>query len=120
MGILRPSARAAVTLVLLALIAAPLAGEAAAALDSHGCCPDAAQSEDARTPCQYLAPLDCCDQIGVPGAAREPGAERAPFGWAIAAAAPDAPAPPILSPAHALHAHGPPQAAQLRATVLRL
>jgi len=120
MAIPRPSARALVALVLLALIAAPLAGEAAAALDRHGCCPDMSLAEDARMPCQYLAPLDCCDQVGVPATAKDDGSAPASVGFAIAPAAPHVPVPPIFSSAHALHAHGPPQAAQLRATVLRL
>ena len=60
--------RAVVAALLLALSAAPLAraGAALAAPESHSCCPDAPAKPDSAPPCQQLAPLSCCLEIGVP------------------------------------------------------
>jgi hypothetical protein len=115
-----PGSRAAVALLLLALVAAPLASEAVDAVDSHGCCPDGAPVADASMPCQYLAALDCCDQVGLPATPAGDAARVGPVGFALAALAVYLPSPPVLLAAWADHAHGPPQGAQLRATVLRL
>ena len=115
-----PGSRAAVALLLLALVAAPLASEAVDAMDSHGCCPDGAPLADSEMPCQYLAALDCCEQLGLPSTPAGDAARVAPVGAALVALAAVLPPPPVLLAAFADHAHGPPQGAQLRATVLRL
>ena len=61
--------RAAVAVVLLALFAAPLA-RATAVLGArpHSCCPEAPAQPDPAPPCQQMAPLSCCLEIGVPPA----------------------------------------------------
>jgi len=114
------SASAAVALLLLALVAAPFATEALAAADRHSCCPDSAPVAESPMPCQYLAALDCCSQVGVPATPAGDGARSTPVPFALVAFTAPLPPPPVLSIAHARHAHGPPQDAQLRATVLRL
>jgi hypothetical protein len=116
----RPSARAVLALLLLALIAAPVAGQAFAAVDPHGCCPERAPVADAPTPCQYIAALECCGQLGVPATPAGDGLRAPTLSFALNAFTPMLPPPPVLPIAHARHAHGPPQDAQLRVTVLRL
>ncbi len=116
----RPSARAVLALLLLALVAAPVAGQAFAAADLHGCCPERAPVADAPTPCQYVAALECCGQLGVSATPARDGLRVSPLSLALTAFTPTLPPPPVLSIAHARHAHGPPQDAQLRVTVLRL
>jgi hypothetical protein len=106
--------------VLLALVAAPVAGAAFAAADRHGCCPERAPVADSPMPCQYVAALDCCAQLGVPATPAGDGPRSATAAFAVASAAPLLAPPAILLPAHARNAHGPPQAALLRSTVLRL
>jgi hypothetical protein len=120
MAIRRPHPRAAVALLLLALVAAPFASEAIASLDRHGCCPEGAPVTDSPAPCQYLAALDCCAQLGVPATPAGDAARTAPAAFAVVGVTPLLPPPPVLLFAHARHAHGPPQDAQLRVTVLRL
>lgn len=87
--------RAVVAVLLLALTAAPLAraGAALAAPGSHSCCPEAPAQPDSQPPCQQIAPLSCCLEIGVPPTPSGP--ER-----------PDA-LVPTLPPARALEAFAP-------------
>ena len=61
-------ARAAVAVLLLALFAAPLA-RAGSQLGArpHACCPKA-PAPDPAPPCQQMAPLSCCLEVGVPPA----------------------------------------------------
>ena len=63
-----PISRVVVAVLLLALTAAPLAraGAALAAPGSHSCCPEAPAQPDSAPPCQQIAPLSCCLEIGVP------------------------------------------------------
>ena len=77
MAIRLPYPRAAVAVLLLALVAAPLASEAVAALDRHGCCPDGAPVAETPAPCQYIAALDCCSQLAVPSTPAGDGARLA-------------------------------------------
>ncbi|MEX2207006.1 MAG: hypothetical protein WEF50_12325 [Myxococcota bacterium] len=107
-------------LLLLALVAAPFASEAIAAADSHACCPERAPVAEAPAPCQYLAALECCSQLGVPATRASDGPRLAPIAFALVAFTAPLPPAPVASLAFTRHAHGPPQDAQLRATVLRL
>lgn len=107
-------------LLLLALVAAPFASEAIAAADTHACCPERAPVADAPAPCQYLAALQCCSQLGVPATPAGDAPRLSPLAFALVASSVPLPPAPVPSPAFARHAHGPPQDAQLRATVLRL
>jgi hypothetical protein len=112
-----------VVVLLLALLIAPLAAPVARAIapaDDHACCPEPAAPEPGSTaPCQYLAPLGCCQQALVPASAPESPAPLA-LGLALA------PADPLLAPVPVSRArawraeHGPPQAPFLRAIVLQL
>ncbi len=114
----RPCARFVVALSLLALMGAPIASEAFAQSDPHGCCPESAPVESA--PCQYVAPLACCAQIGIPAPTPSDGLE--PVGLALASPglASEAGAPPAQLLARARNGHGPPRTAQIRTTVLQL
>jgi len=116
----RLSPRAAVALLLLALVAAPIASGALAEADLHGCCPERAPVADSPLPCQYLAALDCCGQLGLPATPTSDALRSTPLAFALVAFTAPVPPPPIVSIAHARNTHGPPQDAQLRATVLRL
>lgn len=107
-------------LLLLALVAAPFASEAIAAADSHACCPERAPETDAPAPCQYVAALECCSQLGVPATPVGDGPRLAQIAFALVAFTAPLPPAPVPSLAFARHAHGPPQDAQLRVTVLRL
>lgn len=107
-------------LMLLALVAIPFASEAFAAADRHSCCPDGAPAAESPMPCQYLAALDCCSQLGVPATPAGDGARETLVAFPLVSFSAPVPSPPVLSIARARHAHGPPQDAHLRATVLRL
>jgi len=87
--------RAVVAVLLLALSAAPLARASAAlaAPAAHSCCPDAPARPDPAPPCQQIAPLSCCLEIGVPPT---PGGPERPDALA-----------PALVPAPALEAFAP-------------
>jgi hypothetical protein len=87
--------RAVVALLLLALCAAPLA-RATTALGAkpHGCCPEAPASPEP-APCQQIAPLSCCLEVGVPPT---PGGPERPDDLAL-----------TLVPAPALDAFAPVQ-----------
>ena len=87
------SSRAAVALVLLALVAAPILGEAFAATDRHACCPERAPLADAPLPCQYVAALECCGQLGVPATPAGDGLRSTPPALALVAFTPLLPAP---------------------------
>ena len=112
--------RAVVALLLLALFAAPLA-RATAALGAkpHSCCPEAPARPDPAPPCQQMAPLSCCLEIGVPPA---PGDEARPVGLELAIfIAPSAPAAPgarFARPSRATE--GPPLAPLAQTSVLLL
>lgn len=114
----RPCARFVVALSLLALMGAPVASEAFAQSDPHACCPEPAPVESA--PCQYVAPLACCAQIGIPAPTPADGLELVGIALASPGLASEAQAPPAQFLARARNGHGPPQAAQIRTTVLRL
>lgn len=114
----RPCARFVVAFSLLALMGAPVASEAFAQRDPHACCPEAAPVESA--PCQYVAPLACCAQIGVPAPTPADRLEVVRLALASPGLASEAGAPPAQFFARARNGHGPPQAAQIRTTVLRL
>lgn len=106
--------------LLIAPIAAPIAQAVAVAGEDHSCCPQAPAEETSTAPCQYLAPLGCCQQSLVPANA----SADAPAARVLALAG--GLATPALAPSRAPHAppwraeHGPPQAPFLRAIVLRL
>lgn len=114
----RPCARFAVAFSLLALLGAPVASEAFARRDPHACCPESAPVESA--PCQYVAPLACCAQLGIPAPAPADGLTASGLALALPGLASEAPAPPAQVLARARNGHGPPQADQIRTTVLRL
>ena len=107
-------------LLLLALVAAPFASEAIAAADSHACCPERVPETDTPAPCQYVAALECCSQHGVPATRAGDGLRLSPIAFALVAFTAPLPPAPVASLAFMRHAHGPPQDAQLRVTVLRL
>jgi hypothetical protein len=116
-----PIARAAVAVVLLALFAAPLArASAALAATPHSCCPEAPASPDPAPPCQQIAPLSCCLEIGVPPAH---GDEARPAELALALPsaplpAPAAPRARLAPPSRA--SEGPPLAPLAQTSVLLL
>jgi len=116
--------RLVVTLLLALLVApfaAPLARAATAAqAEDHSCCPQAPPSEASTAPCQYLAPLACCQQTWLP-ASDGSTAPAAPL-LALAVAPALEPFAPIPAPhATARRAeHGPPERPYLRAIVLQL
>lgn len=118
MAMWRPCARFVVALSLLALMGAPVASEAFAQRDPHACCPESAPVQT--TPCQYVAPLACCAQIGIPAPTPADGLEL--FGLALASPglASESRALPAQFFARARNGHGPPRAAQNRTTVLQL
>lgn len=120
MAIRSKSSQAALALLLLALVAAPIAGEAFAAADLHACCPERAPVADAPLPCQYVAALECCAQLGLPATAAGDGPRSTQMAFVLFAFTPQLPPPPVLLFAQTRTGHGPPQGASLRATVLRL
>ena len=107
-------------LLLLALVAAPIANEAFAEADLHACCPDRAPVADSAMPCHYLAALDCCGQLGLPATPAGDALRSSSLVLALDAFTLLLPPPPVLPVAHARLGHGPPQVALLRTTVLRL
>jgi hypothetical protein len=109
-----------VALLLLALFATPLARVAIAVADSHGCCPKSAPAAGAPAPCQYVAPLGCCGQLGLPSTPAGDAAQLELLGAALVAAAPVVQPPQVLDFALAREEHGPPVSVHLRTTVLRL
>jgi hypothetical protein len=64
--------RAAIALLLLSLLGAPLARAASSTFASnpHGCCPGAAPAPQS-PPCQFAAPYACCGETGIPEAAAD-------------------------------------------------
>jgi hypothetical protein len=112
--------RAAVAVVLLALFAAPLA-RATAALGArpHSCCPEAPAQRDPAPPCQQMAPLSCCLEIGVPPA---PGAPDRPDSTEFALLAAPAPEPfaPALRSSAALRSDAAPPLTTLAQTCVLL
>ncbi len=106
--------------LLSAPIAAPIAQAVAVAGEDHSCCPQAPAGETSTAPCQYLAPLGCCEQSFVPAdaSADAPAARVLAIYGELAT--------PALAPSRAPHApyrraeHGPPQGPFLRAIVLQL
>jgi len=115
-----PSSRGALALLLLALVTAPIASEAFAGADLHRCCPEGAPVADSPMPCQYVAALDCCAQLGLPATPAGDGPRSTPTAFALVVFTPLFPPPPVLLFTHARNCHGPPQAALVRTTVLRL
>lgn len=114
--------RAVVAVLLLALFAAPLARASAAlaAPESHSCCPDAPARPDTAPPCQQIAPLSCCLEIGVPPT---PGGPERPDGLELAlvpAQALEAFAPTLRCRAATGAAHAPPLAPLAQTCVLLL
>jgi len=112
--------RAAVAILLLALLAVPIAREALADTDSHQCCPESAPATESPMPCQYLVPLGCCAQLGLPATAAGDGPRLSPVAFELVAFTPPAAPPRVRSLAHAGVGHWPPQALYLRTIVLRL
>lgn len=113
-----------VVALLLALVIAPLAAPIARAVavqgEDHSCCPQRPAQETSTAPCQYLAPLGCCQQTLVPASA----SSDAPVARVLALA-PALPRPVLALSLAPLAApwrgeHGPPQAPFLRAIVLQL
>ncbi len=119
MAIRRSCAKTTVAILLLALIAAPIASEVFAQSDPHGCCPEPAATTDAPEPCQYVAPLACCAQLAVPAttvnAHHELGGD-----FVVTALVGPSPAPLAPTFARARNGHGPPQAERIRTIVLQL
>ena len=116
-----PIARAAVAVLLLALFAAPLA-RASAALGArpHACCPEAPASPEPAPPCQQIAPLSCCLEIGVPPT---PGGEGRPAELALAlpsAPLPEPAAPPARLAPPTRASESPPLAPLAQTSVLLL
>jgi hypothetical protein len=114
--------RLVVTLA-FALLVAPLAAPVASAIETpgadHSCCPQPAAEAGSTAPCQYLAPLGCCDQLLLPGATSNAG--PAPRLLPAVAALSETPALRETERAEARRAdHGPPEAPYLRAIVLQL
>lgn len=116
-----PIARAAVAVLLLALFAAPLA-RATAVLGAkpHSCCPEAPASPEPAPPCQQIAPLSCCLEIGVPPT---PGCEArvAELALTLPSAPLPEPVPPrarLAPPSRA--SEGPPLAPLAQTSVLLL
>jgi hypothetical protein len=109
-----------VALLLLALLAAPIALEAFGDTDSHRCCPESAAATESPMPCQYVAALGCCAQLGLPATAVGDGLRTSPLVLALVAFSALPALPLVHAFAHARGGHGPPQASLLRTTVLRL
>lgn len=120
MAIRWPRSRAAVALLLLALLAVPVAREALADTNSHGCCPKGAPASESPMPCQYVVPLGCCVQVGLPATAAGDGPRILPVAFAFVAFTTLPAPPPARSFAYARIGHGPPQALYVRTIVLRL
>ena len=115
-----PCARTAVALLVLALLAAPIARAAWADTDAHRCCPENASVPESPMPCQYAAPLGCCAQLGLPATPAGDGPRLLPVALALGVVTPFPPLPPVHAFEHERSGHGPPQAALVRTTVLRL
>ncbi len=110
----------AVALLLLALALAPAFRATMAATDAHACCPSGGPAADSPAPCQFVAPLGCCSQAAVTATPTSDAPPAPSLELALPAADPLLPQPPVRSFACARDAHGPPQTAILRTTVLRL
>jgi hypothetical protein len=115
-----PKSMRVVALLLFALLAAPVAAPiatAAAAPADHSCCPE--PTRNATAPCQYLAPLGCCEQTLAPA-----GAPATPQPTQLYVALPPGGEPLASALAPRARAprpeHGPPQEPFLRAIVLQL
>lgn len=115
-----PRRKGAVALLLLALLVAPAVQASIALGDAHACCPERAPAADASMPCQYVAPLGCCSQFGLPATPSADAPQALPLAFALAFALPPLPEPPVLAPSLVRDAHGPPQTSLLRTTILRL
>ena len=105
--------------LLVAPLAAPLASAIATPAADHSCCPQPVADADSTAPCQYLAPLGCCEQTLLPAAASNaaPALRILP----AVAALPETPSLREAERAEARRAgHGPPEAPYLRAIVLQL
>jgi hypothetical protein len=112
-----------VVVLLLALLIAPLAAPIARAVASpgadHSCCPEPPSQTRSTAPCQYLAPLGCCEQVSAPPSVSADAPSARLFAAAAAPPAPS-PAPASVSRAGLRRDHGPPEAPFLRAIVLQL
>ncbi len=95
MAIRSKASSVAVAFVLLALVAAPIAGEVFAASDMHACCPERAPVADAPLPCQYVAALECCAQQSLPSTRAGDGSRSTQTAFALGAVAGPLPVPPV-------------------------
>jgi len=109
-----------VAILMLTLLAVPVARQALADTDSHHCCPEGAPATESPMPCQYVVPLGCCAQLGLPATPAGDGPRLSPVAFALVAFMPLPAFPPARTLAHRRNGHGPPQALLVRTTVLRL
>lgn len=115
-----PGARVAISLLLLCLAGGPIASGLLAASDPHSCCAESESASERPASCQYVAPLVCCAQLGVPATATSDAPSDFPGGLVAADLAAFRPIPPVQFLARARNGHGPPQAALVRTTVLQI
>jgi hypothetical protein len=115
-----PRLKAAVALLLLAMVAAPVLQASVAAADAHACCPEGAPAADSSKPCQYVAPLGCCSLVAVPATPTSDDPRPQPL--LLALVTPLSLPPEPFEPARAAlrDGHDLPRTLILRTTVLRL